>query len=353
MHTSLGWSTVLPAVALVLSGCGGDPDPVAPDPAASGPRIVATTAVLGDVVANVLGGTGALHVLIPAGVDPHAYEPSPGAAARLREADLVVANGLQLEVGLLDVLEAAESDGVPVMRVAEDLDPIAFTGGHGQEDTGEDHAEDDHAQDDHAQDDHSQDDHTGEDDTEDRTDHDHGGALDPHFWFDPVRTADAVTAIGERVAEVAPERAEEVRRNAEDYRKQVLALHERVAGILDGIPPGRRQLVTNHDSLGYLADRYDLEVVGTVVPGGTTLGEASSRELAELVETVRETGAPAIFIDTSAPDRIARALSREVGGDIEVVDLHTDSLGPEGSGAETYLGLIETDARRIADALTG
>lgn len=343
MYASSRWSTVLLTVAMVLAGCGGGSDGAAPDTAASGPRIVVTTAVLGDVVANVLGETGDLHVLIPAGVDPHAYEPSAAAAARLREADLVVANGLQLEVGLLDVLEAAGSDGVPVLRVAEDLDPIGFAGDH---DHGEEGAEDDHPEDDHTEDDRTEDDHTEEGD-------DPGEALDPHVWFDPVRMADAVTAIGERVAEVAPERAEEVRRNAEDYRDQVLAMHDRVAGILDGIPPQRRRLVTNHDSLGYLADRYDLEVVGTVVPGGTTLGESSSRELAELVETVRETGAPAIFIDTSAPDRIARAVSREVGGDVEVVELYTDSLGPEGSGAETYLGLIETDARRIADALAG
>lgn len=340
MSASPRWSTVLLAVALVLAGCGGGPDDVAPDQPASGPLIVATTAVLGDVVANVLGETGDLHVLIPAGVDPHAYEPSAAATARLREADLVIANGLQLEVGLLDVLEAAGSDGVPVLRVADDLDPIGFAGDHdhGEEDTGDDHT-DDHTEDDHTED--------------GRADDGHGEALDPHVWFDPVRMADAVTAIGERVAEVTPARAQDVRRNAEDYREQVLALHDRVAGILDGIPPDRRQLVTNHDSLGYLADRYDLEVVGTVVPGGTTLGESSSRELAALVETVRETGAPAIFIDTSAPDRIARALSREVGGNVEVVELYTDSLGPEGSGAETYLGLIETDARRIADALAG
>lgn len=327
MYAPRPWSTALLAVALILAGCGGGPD--GSGSAASGPRIVVTTAVLGDVVANVLGDADDLHVLIPAGVDPHAYEPSAAAAARLRDAELVVTNGLQLEVGLLDVLEAAESEGVPVLRVAEDLDPIGFAGDH-----------------DHEEEDDDGEDHADEDDGDD-------GALDPHVWFDPVRMADAVTVIGERVAEVTPERADEVRRNAEDYREQVLALHDRVAGILDGIPPERRQLVTNHDSLGYLAARYDLEIVGTVVPGGTTLGESSSRELAELVATVRDTGAPAIFIDTSAPDRIARAVSREVGGGVEVVELYTDSLGPEGSGAETYVGLIETDARRIADALTG
>lgn len=322
------------AFALALAGCqGGDlggPGEATPQEATPpDTTIVATTSILGDVVANVLGDGGELHVLIPAGVDPHAFEPSAADATRLREAHLVVANGLGLEAGFDDVLHAAEGDGVEVLRIAEHLDPIPFAGGHGHAD------EDDHA---------DEGDHAGDVDRAD-------DELDAHVWFDPVRMADAVALLGDRLAEVAPQRAEEVRRNAERYRSELLDLHERVAGILDDIPADHRELVTNHDTLGYLAARYDLEVVGTIVPGGTTLGEASSRELSDLVSTIRGAGVRTIFVDTTAPDRLARAINRELGGEVDIVQLHTEALGPEGSGADTYVGLLETNARRIAEGL--
>lgn len=320
---SIRWPAFALAAALILVGCGAGPLGDPGSGAGSGPEVVVTTSILGDVVGNVLGDVGELHVLMPAGVDPHAFEPSAAEAARIREADLVIVNGLQLEVGLIDTLRSAEDDGVPVVRVADELDPIDFEGDLAHADEGDENG------------------------------NEHGEeALDPHVWFDPVRMADAVTLLGERLAEVAPGSAEQVRGNAERYRQELLDLHDRVAEILGGIPDGSRELVTNHDSLGYLAARYDLELVGTVVPGGTTLGEASSREIAELIEKVREADVPAIFVETTAPDRLARTVSAELGGEIEVVELYTGALGPEGSGADTYVGLIETDARRIADALT-
>lgn len=110
--------------------------------------------------------------------------------------------------------------------------------------------------------------------------------------------------------------------------------------------------MTNHDSLGYLADRYGFDVIGTVVPGGTTLAEASGRDLEDLAETIREAGVPAIFVETTAPRRLAEAVSQELDGQIEIVELYTGSLGAPDSEAGSYLGMMETDARRIADGLT-
>lgn len=321
------WRTSVVAIATcatILTGCADDGGGSGET---GGIEVVATTSILGDVVEQVLGDAAGLHVLVPAGVDPHAFEPSSADVTRLREADVVIANGLELEADLLDALRSAEDDGVPVLRVAEEVDPIPFSAvehGHDQEEDGGTDGDDDHGDE----------------------------ALDPHFWFDPVRMAEAVSVIGERLAEAAPGSAEQIRGNADRYREQVLDLHERVDGILAAIPTDDRELVTNHDTLGYLAARYGLEVIGTVVPGGTTLGESSSREIAALIETVRRAEVPAIFIDTTAPDRLARTVSGELGGDMEVVELYTESLGPVGSGADTYLGLIETNARRIADGLT-
>jgi zinc/manganese transport system substrate-binding protein len=118
------------------------------------------------------------------------------------------------------------------------------------------------------------------------------------------------------------------------------------------VPDERRILVTNHDSLGYFADRYGFEVVATVIPGGSTLGEPSSAELAELVALIGETGVPAIFAENVEPSTLAEAVAAEAGSGVAVVELYTDSLGEAGSGADTLIGMLLTNAERIAGAMT-
>lgn len=108
--------------------------------------------------------------------------------------------------------------------------------------------------------------------------------------------------------------------------------------------------MTDHDAFGYFADAYDFEVAGVVVPGGSTLARPSSAEMAALARTVRETGVPAIFANTANPQALVDALAQEVAR-VDVVDLYVGSLGDPGSGAESYQGLMTTNARRIAHAL--
>lgn len=312
-------------------------------------RVVATTSILGDVVSRLVADDGEVDVLMPAGSDPHSFSPSAAQAATVRDADLVVANGLGLEESLLDLLAAAREEGATVFELAPELDPIA-TGGNAVADH-DDHADEgDHAdEDDHADDDHAdEDDHAGEDDG-------HGHAEDgpdPHVWFDPVRMADGVRLIARQLAaadDALPD--EEWEQRGEDYAAELLAVDEEIRETLSVIPAERRVLVTNHDAIGYFAHRYDLEIIGTVVPGGTTLANASASRIAELADTVRDAGVPAIFAENTADARLSEALAREAGTAVEVVQLYTDSLGEEGSGAETYIGLLRTDAQLIADAL--
>ena len=280
------------------------------------PLVVATTTILGDLVARVAGEQARVEVLMGPGADPHTFSPSAQQARQLREADLIVANGLGLESSTEDVIEAADQDGTPVLRVAEQLDPLA------PGETGEEHAAHAHG-------------------------HDHEDG-DPHVWFDPLRMADAVTLVADALEEVADgdwhARAEQV---AADLRE----LDDQVAATLSAIPDDCRRLVTNHDNLRYLTARYDLEVVATVLPGTSTGVDPSAQDFAASVEVLRDTGVPAIFVETTAATRLAEALAAEVGRDVAVVELYTDALGEPGSGADTYEGLMRTDAERIADAL--
>lgn len=308
-----------------------EPDAAEQDEEPAG-EVVVTTSILGDLVSHLVDDRLEVRVLMPPGTDPHGFEPSADDGRRLREAELVVANGLDLEAQMLGVLDTAEQEGVEVITLAERLDPL-------------DYALDDDADDDHADDEHA-DDEQGH------------GDEDPHFWFDPVRTADAVELLAEELARHDTSLdATELAARAADYRARILGTHERIVAWFDTIPDDRRQLVTNHDTLGYLADRYGFEVVGTVIPGASTDAQQDPAGFAQLVETVESAGVPAVFAENTDSSVLAEQLRSEVVGrgdlDIEVVELYTDALGPEGSGAETYLGLLETNAELITEALGG
>ncbi len=140
--------------------------------------------------------------------------------------------------------------------------------------------------------------------------------------------------------------------SAADYVAELRALDAEVEATLEVIPAERRVLVTNHEVFGYFADRYEFEVVGTVIPTGTTTGGVDAQELARLAEVIRDERVPAIFADTSSSDELAETLAGEVG-DVEVVELYSESLGDDDSDGATYLDMIRTNAGRIATALAG
>jgi zinc/manganese transport system substrate-binding protein len=306
--------TILTLVALLaLTSCSSsEPE--------NGLTVVATTTVLGDIVASIVEGAGQVDVLIDGQADPHEFSPSAAETATVLSADLVIANGLDLEAGAVALLESAEDEGIPVLYLAPQLDPIPFGGGDHEHE--EDEEEEDHG-------------HTGD---------------DPHFWLDPMRMADATDLIASALDEVAPstdwvERAASVRAELEE-------LHSEIADVLAPIPEDRRKLVTNHDALGYFADRYDFEIISTVIPGGSTMGEPSASDLAELVDLLRAEDIRAIFADTTSPRTLAEAVAAELGDLVQIYDLYTGALGEPGSEADTYAGMMRTNASTIAEALT-
>lgn len=313
--------------------------------------VVVTTAILGDIVSQVLAGTGAeVQVIMPSGVDPHAYEASASDGLALREADLVVANGLQLEEALLDVLASVEADGVSVLEVAEELDGLLEPGAEGHDHSHGGESGDDHEGESHA-DDEDRGDEAGEDhaDDEDHDEHDHG-EFDPHVWLDPINVGEMAGIIADAYAAVDVEAADTVAANAATVVAAMTELDTELQGLVSTLDEGQRRLVTNHESLGYLAAHYDLEVIATVLPGTSTDVDVTASSFTELVETIRDAGVPAIFADTSSSDRLAQSLAEEVGG-IEVVELYTESLGEPGSGADTVAGMIRTNIERIVEAL--
>jgi zinc/manganese transport system substrate-binding protein len=249
----------------------------------------------------------------------------------------VVANGLGLEEGLLDSIEAAEADGVPVVELAEGLNPIEAGTGHSEEEKPAE--EDGHS-------------HSHEEEKpaeEDGHSHSHEGE-DPHVWMDPDRVALAVPVIAEALASLdgLPVDAAQIDACAEDYVAELGALSGELDEQFAGLSAEQRRLVTSHEALGYLADRFDFEVIGAIIPSTSTLGESNVRDLEELASTMTDKGVTRIFGEVTGSDDVAAALAEQVGSQVEVVALYTESLGDEGSEAATYLGMMRANGSLIA-----
>ncbi len=294
---------VLAGATGAVGACGGSPTDSS---AGGGPRIVVTTSILGDVVTNLVGDSARVEVLMPPGSSPHDFAPSPQQVAALRSADVVIVNGLGFEAGLLDTIEAAADDGTVVVQATDGIEPLTLAG---------------------------------------------SGAVDPHFFTDPVRMREAASyLVAELTARLPALDTDAQRSRAAGYLDELTALDEEVTKVLAPIPAERRRLVTNHEVFGYFAARYGFEVIGAVIPGGSTLAEPSAADLARLAAQIERAGVPAIFAETSSSTRLAEALAGE-GRAVAVVSLYSESLGEAGSDGATYLGMVRANAARIAGAL--
>ncbi|MDO9377394.1 MAG: zinc ABC transporter substrate-binding protein AztC [Nocardioidaceae bacterium] len=287
--------------AVGLTSCAGD----------TRPQVVVTTNILGDVVRQVAGDDVRVAVLMAPDADPHSFGLSARQAADLESADLVVHNGLGLEEGIARQVRSAADEGVTTLAVGEEVDPLAHADG------------------------------------------DTRGELDPHFWTDPARVAAATELVRDAVvAEVEGVDSAAIEQNADRYLDDLAELDDWMVAELGSVPPERRRLVTNHHVLGYLADRFGYQVVGAVVPSGTTLASPSASDLDSLAGAVRAAGVRAVFADTSQPDRLAQVLADEAGLGVEVLSLHSESLTGDDGGAPTYLAMMRANTTTIVDGLT-
>lgn len=315
-------AALLAVVALAATACGSSGDDAAGPPGAGGvPTIVVTHAVLGAVVADLVGDVAQVEVVMPNGIDPHDFQPSAREIAAVGEADLVVANGLDLEEELIDAIEQAEADGVPVFRATDHVDVRRF--GEGELPPDDEHADDDA-------------------DADDGSDHGGAGAADPHFWVDPASMAQVVAALG---PVVAAELGIDVAGRAADLEDRLAELDAATEQTLAVVPADRRKLVTGHESMGYFARRYGFALVGALVPATTSQAAPAAGELAELAEQIEREQVPALFTEVGTPPALAEAIADETGA--EVVELTVHALPDDGS----YATFIDEIASTVASAL--
>ncbi len=295
----MGFAVAVLLAALSLAGCGSGGD------ASSKPTIVVTTTPLGALVKDLVGDTADVKVLMPNGADPHEYQPSAKDIAALNGADLVVENGLTLEEGLADALDQARGDGVRIFTATDHVTLRPF----------------------------------GQDQAAEIAKH---GPDDPHIWTSPIEMRQMVAALA---PVISSDLGIDVAARATTLETRLTALDAQIQRTLAGITPARRKLVTGHESLGYFAARYHLQLIGALIPSLSSQAQVSASNLAALRKQVEAEGVPAIFNEAGTPPDVARAIADQAG--VPVVEIATHNLPADGS----YFTLMTDMATAIHNGL--
>jgi ABC-type Zn uptake system ZnuABC Zn-binding protein ZnuA len=291
---------------VIASACsGGEASEIKAVAAGTKPRVVATTVQITALTREVGGTNIELTGIVPAGADPHEFEPTASDLTKVEGANLILRHGLGLDDWLEDTLKAGKNAGVVV--VTKDIKPLQ-----------------------------------GEEDGE--------KIEDPHVWHDPENDKIMIKNIADALERVDPANKATYAANAANYAKKLDETKAKVKAIIDEIPAANRKLVTDHDAFGYFAKAFGLEIVGAVIPSVSTQAEPSAADTADLLDVIKKEGVKAIFAEETVNPALARTLANDAK--VKVVDdLYGDSLGQPGSGADTVDGMLLVNARKIADAL--
>ena len=324
--------------------------------------VVATFSVLGDMAKRIGGEHVAVTTLVGPDGDAHVYQPTPADARAVSEATILVANGLQFEGWLDRLIDASDFDGMRVVAT-DGIEPIAFDDEHDDEhDNGgghEDHAEEDghdhdeHAEDghddDHGHDEHAEDGHDDEEHAEgDDHDHHHHGAFDPHAWQSLGHAVAYVDNITAGLAQADPANAADFYQNRAAYVAEIEALDAEIREIVAGLSADQRIVVTSHDAFQYFGRGYGLTFLAP--QGLSTESEASAKDVARLIQQIRERDIRAVFIENIGDSRLLEQIADETGAVIGGT-LYPDALsGPDGP-ASTYLDMMRHNATTLARAL--
>lgn len=278
-------------------------------------KVLTTVSFLADVAQNVGGERINVESLIPPGLDPHTFEPTPKDVARIAESQVLIANGGGLEAWLQETLDNAGGQRI-VIEASDSLVSRSPQEGELPGETGTPLAHE----------------------------------IDPHFWLDPQNMITYVENIRDGLTVADPAGKEVYAQNAAAYIAQLKDLDAWARKEIDSIPPEQRLMVTNHESFGYFADRYGLQIIATIIPSVNSMASPSAQQLAYLIDRIRSTGAPAIFLETGSNPELAQQIAQETGVKV-VIDLYTHSLSDNSGPAPTYIQLIKHNVLRIVEAL--
>lgn len=290
------------AALLILAACGGGGSPAA-GPAEGGPpqtRAVATLPLIADFVRQVGGERVEVLALLPAGADPHTFEPTPRQIQRVAEADIAFINGLGLEPALRRVMEANLPAGVPLIPIAERIQPPDQ------------------------------------------------GPADPHLWLDIDNARQYARIVRDGLAHIDPAGASTYDENLRRYLALLDETDDYVRQEVAAVPPERRKLVTAHSAFGHLARYLGFQLAAYAAASPEQ--EPSPRDLERLISAIRSLGVPAVFQEPQLgpTSQLLRQAAAEAGA--RVCTLYSDALDDR---VTSYVELMRFNADELARCLGG
>ena len=285
-----------------------------------------STPILADWVNQITDNQPAVKSIMPYGVDPHSYTPGAKDIADIAELNLIFTVGPNYEAKSFSKF----LENHPEMKKVHLIDYISPI-------ENEDHDDDDH--DEHGKkDDHDDDDHDEH--------HDHG-TYDPHFWFDPTKVIFAINKITEELSLLNPADANKYQNRASEYTAELENLDAYIKESLSTIPKDHRNLMTVHESLGYLANRYELNLVHAVIPNLDSSTGISPQNLVNAIKIIQENDVQALFLENETPEKTANTVAHETGIKI-VTGLNVETLP---NSSVTYIDFMKNNIQIIVENL--
>lgn len=276
--------------------------------------VVATFSILGDLVRNVGGERIQLSTLVGPNRDAHVYSPTPANVRTLKDAKVVVTNGLKFE-GWISRLVRSSGTKARVIEATRGARTIQVD---------ENSPANDHG------------------------DHSHAGETDPHAWQSVTNAKVYVANIRDGLIAADPAGKDAYAANAAAYHAQLDALEREVTNAIATIPPERRRVIISHDAFGYYADAYG---VAFVAPRGvSTAGEASARDMARIIQQIRQENIRAVFLENVSDSRLIKRIADETGAKIGGT-LYSDALSDAAGPAATYIDMMRHNTRILSTAL--
>ncbi len=297
-------------MGLLLAACGGAATPTA----AGKLKVVTTVSPITNIIYNVGGEKIDLTGIIPEGSDSHTFEPAPSTAQLFAKADVVFVNGLHLEEPTRKLAAANLKAGAEIVILGEQtLTPDQYI--------------------------------------YDFSFPKSEGNPNPHLWMNPMNALRYAEIVRDTLARRDPANADYYTKNFEAFKSRLQALDQAIMDSVNSIPEGNRKLLTYHDSFAYFAPRYGMTVVGAIQPAD--FAEPSAKEVADLIQQIKQEKVPAIFGSEVFPSPILEQIAKETGAKFEDSLRDDDLPGAVGEANHSYLGLMTEDVRTMTKDLGG
>ena len=278
------------------------------------PKVLTTVAPLTNIVKNIGGPHIDLHGLIPGGTDSHTFEPAPSDIRYISEADVIILNGLDLEVPTEKLALANQKPGARILKLGDQTI-------------------------------------SSQEYVFDRSFPRSAGHPNPHLWMNPLYVARYAELVREALAALDPTYTTAYQERTRLYTQRLHEMDRAIATAIGTIPPQHRKLLTYHDSFAYFAPRYGLTVIGAIEPA--SFAEPSPREMARVIRQLKQEKLPAVFGSEVFPSKVLDQIAREAGVQF-VATLRDDDLpGTPDSPQHSYIGMMLENVRTMATALGG